>query len=139
MQSALPDGYASVQTRSLVPQALESVSSGAEFVDRLPEFDAEFEKLREEARAEGSVLRFVGVVDVENGIVKADLEKYAFAMYSKPGVKLICRAGTPRPTHSRHPLVARTTLLCSTPSDTARVRSLFRAQALALPSLRWVS
>ena len=53
------------------------MSSGSEFVDRLPEFDAEFEKLRDEARQEGAVLRFVGVVDVENGVVKADLEKCA--------------------------------------------------------------
>ena len=64
-----------MSTRSLVPQALESVTSGSEFVDRLPEFDAEFEKLKDEARQEGAVLRFVGVIDVEKGIVKADLEK----------------------------------------------------------------
>lgn len=41
----------------------------------MSDFDAEFEKLKSEARAEGAVLRFVGVVDVENGLVKADLEK----------------------------------------------------------------
>ncbi|GJE85230.1 aspartate kinase homoserine dehydrogenase [Phanerochaete sordida] len=76
LQSALPEGYASVQTRSLVPAALESVANGTEFVEKLPEFDAEFEKLREEALKEGSVLRFVGVVDVENNLVKADLQKY---------------------------------------------------------------
>lgn len=75
LQSSLPEGYVSVSTRSLVPDALSSVSSGSEFVDRLPEFDTEFEKLRDSARAEGSVLRFVGVIDVENGVVKADLEK----------------------------------------------------------------
>ncbi|KAI0694033.1 homoserine dehydrogenase-domain-containing protein [Cytidiella melzeri] len=76
LQSALPEGYLSVRTRSLVPDALTSVSSGSEFVDRLPEFDAEYEKLKREASQSGAVLRFVGVVDVENGIVKADLEKY---------------------------------------------------------------
>ena len=76
LQSALPEGYLSVTTRSLVPDALASVSSGSDFVDRLPEFDAEFEKLKSQAREECSVLRFVGVVDVEKGLVKADLEKY---------------------------------------------------------------
>ncbi|KIP02410.1 hypothetical protein PHLGIDRAFT_112073 [Phlebiopsis gigantea 11061_1 CR5-6] len=76
LQSTLPEGYLSVSTRSLVPDALASVASGSEFVDRLSGFDAEYEKLRDEARAEGSVLRFVGVIDVETGIVKADLEKY---------------------------------------------------------------
>ncbi|KAI0346632.1 hypothetical protein BDW22DRAFT_1323917 [Trametopsis cervina] len=76
LQNSLPEGYLSVSTRSLVPTALDSVTSGSDFVDRLPEFDAEFEKLKDEARQEGSVLRFVGVIDVEEGIVKADLEKY---------------------------------------------------------------
>lgn len=76
-QNALPEGYKSVANRSLVPPALESVTSGAEFVDRLSEFDAEFDKLRSEARAEGAVLRFVGVVDVENGVIKAELAKCA--------------------------------------------------------------
>ncbi|KAF7791625.1 hypothetical protein EIP86_002644 [Pleurotus ostreatoroseus] len=75
-QNALPQGYQSVANRSLVPPALESVTSGAEFVERLGEFDAEFDKLRSEARAEGAVLRFVGVVDVENNVIKADLAKY---------------------------------------------------------------
>ena len=58
-----------------MPSALESVKSGAEFVDRLSDYDAEFDKLRSEARAEGCVLRFVGVVDVENNTIKADLAK----------------------------------------------------------------
>ena len=82
LQSALPEGYLSVTTRSLVPDALASVSSGSDFVDRLPEFDAEFEKLKSQAREEGSVLRFVGVVDVEKGLVKADLEKYVVRLKS---------------------------------------------------------
>lgn len=76
LQNALPEGFASVQTRSLVPSALEGIADGTAFVDRLPEFDAEFDKLRNEAAAEGAVLRFVGVIDVEKGLVKADLEKY---------------------------------------------------------------
>lgn len=43
---------------------------------RLPEFDNEFETLREDAKKEGKVLRYAGVIDVQNGIVKAALEKY---------------------------------------------------------------
>lgn len=42
---------------------------------RLPEFDSDFDKLREEAHKEGKVLRYVGVVDVETGTIKASLEK----------------------------------------------------------------
>lgn len=43
---------------------------------RLPEFDAEFDALRSEAQKEGKVLRYVGVIDVEKGVIKASLEKY---------------------------------------------------------------
>ncbi|TFK20901.1 aspartate kinase homoserine dehydrogenase [Coprinopsis marcescibilis] len=69
--------FLSVQTQSLIPAALEGIPTGDEFIKRLPEFDAEFATLREEAAKEGKVLRFVGVVDVENGVVKAGLEKYS--------------------------------------------------------------
>jgi homoserine dehydrogenase len=75
LQSALPEGYISVSTHSLVPEALASVSSGSDFIERLSEFDTDFDKLRSQAHADGSVLRFVGVVDAESGIVKADLLK----------------------------------------------------------------
>ncbi|OCH89317.1 aspartate kinase homoserine dehydrogenase [Obba rivulosa] len=77
LRGGLPAGYKSVATRSLVPPALASVDSGDEFVARLPEFDADFDALRAEAAREGKVLRFVGVVDVESGVVRADLEKYS--------------------------------------------------------------
>jgi len=75
LSSALPDGYASVSIASLVPKELEGVDTGDEFVRRLEEFDGYFEGLRKEADAEGSVLRYVGVVDVEKGSVRAALEK----------------------------------------------------------------
>ncbi|PPR07654.1 hypothetical protein CVT24_003832 [Panaeolus cyanescens] len=77
--STLPalQSFASVQTASLIPSALEGIPTGDEFLNRLPEFDQEFAKLRTEASQENKVLRFVGVVDVENGQVKAGLEKYS--------------------------------------------------------------
>ncbi|TRM63529.1 homoserine dehydrogenase-domain-containing protein [Schizophyllum amplum] len=71
------NSYADVATRSLIPAALEGVKTGDEFVARLPEFDEEFGKMREEANAAGDVLRFVGVVDAVKGEVKAGLERYA--------------------------------------------------------------
>lgn len=76
--SALPtlDSFLSVQTASLIPAALEGIPTGDKFLARLPEFDAEFDKLRVEASAERKVLRFVGVVDTVNGQVRAGLEKY---------------------------------------------------------------
>ncbi|KAF5379201.1 hypothetical protein D9615_005926 [Tricholomella constricta] len=78
-QTALPalQSFASVQTASLIPSALEGIPTGDEFISRLPEFDAHFSQLRADASAEDKVLRFVGVVDVAGGIVKAGLEKYS--------------------------------------------------------------
>ncbi|KAH6918074.1 aspartate kinase homoserine dehydrogenase [Coprinopsis sp. MPI-PUGE-AT-0042] len=70
------ESYASVQTQSLIPAALEGIPTGDEFIKRLPEFDDTFDKLRKDAAEEGKVLRFVGVVDAEEGVVKAGLEKY---------------------------------------------------------------
>jgi len=68
--------FASVQTESLIPTALEGIPTGDEFIARLPEFDNEFADLRKEASRENKVLRFVGVVDVAGGQVKAGLKKY---------------------------------------------------------------
>ncbi|KAF4618675.1 hypothetical protein D9613_009852 [Agrocybe pediades] len=77
-QSSLPSlqSFASVQTASLIPAPLEGIPTGDEFIKRLPEFDDEFAKLRVEASKENKVLRFVGVVDVAGGQVRAGLEKY---------------------------------------------------------------
>ena len=60
----------------MIPGPLEGIATGDEFLKRLPEFDETFDKMRREAAAEGKVLRFVGVVDAEEGVVKAGLEKY---------------------------------------------------------------
>jgi homoserine dehydrogenase len=46
-------------------------------VKRLADFDARYEKLKEEAKAEGKVLRYAGVVDVQSRSIKAALEKCA--------------------------------------------------------------
>jgi len=76
LSSHLPEGYKSVSITSLVPDELATVTSGDEFVKRLADFDARYEKLKEEAKAEGKVLRYAGVVDVQSGSIKAALEKY---------------------------------------------------------------
>ena len=47
---------------------------------RLPEFDARYEKLKQEAKAEGKVLRYAGVVDVQSKTVKAALEKCVLSL-----------------------------------------------------------
>lgn len=76
LRAALPEGYKSVQTTSLIPAELEGIKTGDEFLAKLPEFDARFDKMRAEAAQEKQVLRYVGVIDVASGLIKADLEKY---------------------------------------------------------------
>ncbi|KAF9530196.1 homoserine dehydrogenase-domain-containing protein [Crepidotus variabilis] len=78
VSSTLPElqSFLSVQTQSLIPSPLESTSSGDEFIQKLPEHDAHFSATREAAAKENSVLRYVGVIDTQQGVVKAGLEKY---------------------------------------------------------------
>ena len=64
-----------MNTKSLIPPELDGIESGDEFIRRLPEFDAHYEKLRADASKEGKVLRYAGVIDVGTGVIKADLEK----------------------------------------------------------------
>lgn len=71
-------------TRSLIPLQLESAKSGDEFMSGLPAHDAEFDKMRKEAKSSKKVLRYVGVIDVaeaKNGGspfpgIKVDLVPY---------------------------------------------------------------
>ncbi|KAE8263758.1 hypothetical protein A4X09_0g7147 [Tilletia walkeri] len=78
-KSTLPEGYASVDTKSLTPAPLAEVTDPKVYVDRLPEFDADFDSLRKQAFAKGEVLRYVGVIDVEKKVIKASLESYPFS------------------------------------------------------------
>lgn len=62
--------------QSLIPKELESVASGEEFLQRLPEFDSRMEETKVAAEKEGKVVRFVGSIDVEKNTVKVGLEKF---------------------------------------------------------------
>jgi len=119
LRNKLPDGYKSVSTKSLVPAALDGIGSGDEFIKKLPEYDQEFDKLRSDAFKENKVLRFVGVIDVASGVIKADLERWVFELVLISRLVLMCRTGTllrtPLPPHSVDP----TTSSCSIRSDTA--------------------
>lgn len=80
----MKDGYKSVNTKSLVPSALDGIETGDEFIQRLPDFDNEFDELRSSAFKENQVLRFVGVIDVASGLIKADLEKFVPCLTDGP-------------------------------------------------------
>ncbi|CEP65043.1 homoserine dehydrogenase LALA0_S18e00430g [Lachancea lanzarotensis] len=69
----------SFPVNSLIPKPLESVSSGEEYLQKLPDFDHEMEQLKQEAAADNKVLRFVGKVDFPNNLVSVGIEKYDVA------------------------------------------------------------
>lgn len=66
----------SFPVQSLIPKELESVASGDEFLQRLPEFDSQMEETKNAAEKEGKVVRFVGSIDVGKKEVKVGLEKF---------------------------------------------------------------
>ena len=55
---------------------MDGVKSGDEFIKKLSEYDHEFDKLRSDALKQNQVLRFVGVIDVASGVIRADLERW---------------------------------------------------------------
>lgn len=65
----------SFPVQSLIPKPLEDAKSGEEFLERLGDYDEDIEKLKQEAIAEGKVVRFVGSIDVAMKSVKVGLEK----------------------------------------------------------------
>lgn len=78
----LLEGFASVPTKSLTPDKLAAaekagqVKDGDDYIAQLAAFDDELAALRDEAKKEGKVWRYVGVIDAQSGQVKASLEKY---------------------------------------------------------------
>ncbi|RYP78676.1 hypothetical protein DL771_000343 [Monosporascus sp. 5C6A] len=66
----------SFPVQSLIPKELESVSSGDEFLQRLPEFDSQMEETKMAAQNECKVVRFVGSIDMATKAVKVGLERF---------------------------------------------------------------
>lgn len=67
----------SFPVHSLIPKPLEKVESVSEFLQKLPEYDSQLDKLRQEAASENKVLRFVGKVDLSGTpSVNVAIEKY---------------------------------------------------------------
>ncbi|QLL32468.1 hypothetical protein HG536_0C06370 [Torulaspora globosa] len=66
----------SYPVQSLIPKALESVSSAEEFLNRLSEYDDDLTKLKQEAAAENKVLRFIGKVDLSTKEASVGIQKY---------------------------------------------------------------
>ncbi|KAH9907470.1 homoserine dehydrogenase-domain-containing protein [Xylariomycetidae sp. FL2044] len=66
----------SFPVQSLIPKELESVSSGDEFLQKLPEFDSQMEETKKAAQSQGKVVRFVGSIDMASKAVKVGLEMF---------------------------------------------------------------
>ncbi|KAJ4713813.1 Aspartokinase-homoserine dehydrogenase [Melia azedarach] len=62
---------------SLVPEPLKACASAEEFMQRLPQFDQELAKQKQEAEDAGQVLRYVGVVDAINQKGVVQLRRYS--------------------------------------------------------------
>jgi homoserine dehydrogenase len=75
--SGLPvESPTSFPVESLIPKELENVSSGDEFLERLPEFDEQMEERKAAAFKEGKVVRFVGSIDIASKQVRVGLENF---------------------------------------------------------------
>ncbi|KAI0396591.1 homoserine dehydrogenase-domain-containing protein [Xylariaceae sp. FL0594] len=66
----------SFPVQSLIPKELESVASGDEFLEKLPEFDQQMQETKSVAEKQGKVVRFVGSIDVATKAVKVGLEMF---------------------------------------------------------------
>ncbi|KAJ1554967.1 hypothetical protein HK096_010972 [Nowakowskiella sp. JEL0078] len=55
-----------LEIENIVPEQLRSEPSADVFMTKLPQFDDHFQKLNLDARKNGKVLRYVGLVDVQN-------------------------------------------------------------------------
>eukprot|EP00128_Syssomonas_multiformis_P015239 Colp12_sorted_trinity150504_noHs@33570 len=65
----------SLPVENIVPEALRGIPSPEEFMAQLPAYDEHFAKLNAEAAAQGSVLRYVGVVE-PNGRSCVEMRRY---------------------------------------------------------------
>ncbi|WKT46553.1 hypothetical protein QSH57_011427 [Fusarium oxysporum f. sp. vasinfectum] len=70
------DSPTSFPVQSLIPKELESVSSGDEFLEKLPAFDSQMEETKAAAEKAGKVVRFVGSIDAASKQVKVGLEQF---------------------------------------------------------------
>eukprot|EP00262_Sarcandra_glabra_P005683 TRINITY_DN1744_c0_g2_i1.p1 TRINITY_DN1744_c0_g2~~TRINITY_DN1744_c0_g2_i1.p1 ORF type:complete len:717 (-),score=124.11 TRINITY_DN1744_c0_g2_i1:188-2044(-) len=75
-ESGLKLELSDIPIQSLVPEPLKASTSAEEYMEKLPEFDQDIAKRRQDAEAAGEVLRYVGVVDAvkEEGVV--ELRRY---------------------------------------------------------------
>ncbi|AMD20966.1 HEL315Cp [Eremothecium sinecaudum] len=62
--------------QSLIPKPLESIDTTAEFMKKLPDYDDELNKLKEDAFKNNQILRYVGKVDFSKNSISVGIERY---------------------------------------------------------------
>ncbi|KAL9382370.1 hypothetical protein Peur_025405 [Populus x canadensis] len=75
-ESGLKLELSDIPVQSLVPQPLRASASVEEYMQRLPQFDSEMARERQEAEDAGDVLRYVGVVDAVSEEGHVELRRY---------------------------------------------------------------
>lgn len=70
------EGPGSFEVESLIPSALRSVTSANEFLEKLPSYDDDIAKRKQDAAAQGKVLRFVAKVEFPSGKPYVGIEAY---------------------------------------------------------------
>lgn len=75
-ESRLKLELSDIPVESLVPEPLRACDSAEEFLQKLPQYDEDWAKRREEAEKSCEVLRYVGVVDVVNQKGTVELRRY---------------------------------------------------------------
>ncbi|KAL8871353.1 MAG: hypothetical protein Q9174_002793 [Haloplaca sp. 1 TL-2023] len=70
------ESTAAFPVQSLIPKELEGCSSGDEFMEKLPAFDGEMEKVKSNAESKGKVVRFVGSIDTATKKVEVGLKEF---------------------------------------------------------------
>lgn len=106
-ECGLPVEFDDVPVHSLVPDGLRGCATAEEFMNGLPKYDNEMQKMLSEAEAAGECLRYVGVVDVKQKKGSVELRRYpkdhAFAQLN--GSDNIIAFTTQR--YSHQPLIIR--------------------------------
>ncbi len=69
-------GVDAFPVQSLIPKELSNVTSGDDFIRRLPEFDDQMEAVNTKAVKAGKVVRFVGSIDVQKRELKVGMEEF---------------------------------------------------------------
>ena len=122
-----------------MPQELQGITSGDEFLEKLPAFDGYYDELRRSAQKEKSVLRYVGVIDVKEGVIKAALEKLVLFLSALELFLSNGSSDTQKHIRLQHLSEVQTTLSCSTLSDTVLARSSSKVLEREPLSLLWES